>query len=164
MKKNRAAKKTAAAWLADQEDSDPKSYPASRAFMTKHSSNKPNDIWYLDFCALRHIRNNWEQLSDLQSKNYEFITAGGEVIWSPEVGTVHFPLQSGTMTLLNVAYTPKYDSNLILLGQLRKSGISYHDHPNSIILKQRGSTIGVARRYKNLFILKTGFRDKAMLV
>ena len=68
------------------------------------------------------------------------------------------------MILLNVAYTPKCDSNLILLGQLCESGISYHDHPDSIILKQGGSTIGVARRYKNLFILKTGLKHKAMLV
>ena len=33
-----------------------------------------------------------------------------------------------------------------------------------MILKQRGSIIGVARRYQNLFILETGLKDKAMLV
>ena len=68
------------------------------------------------------------------------------------------------MTLVNVAYTLKFDSNLISLGQLCKSGILYHDHPDSMILKQGRSTIGVAKRYKNLFILETGLRDKAILM
>ena len=41
------------------------------------------------------------------------------------------------MTLFNVVYTLKCNSNLILLGQLQESDIWYHDHPNSIILKQK---------------------------
>lgn len=68
------------------------------------------------------------------------------------------------MTLFNIAYTPKCDSKLILLGQLRKSGISYHDHLDSMILKQEGSIIGVVKRYKNIFIFKTGLRYKTILV
>ncbi len=132
--------------------------------MIRHSSSKPKDTWYLDSCASKHICKNRELFSDLRPKNYEFITAGGEVIRSREVGTVHLSLQSGKMTLLNVAYTPKCDFNLISLGQLRESGITYHDHPDSMILKQGGSTIGLAERHKNLFILETKLGDKAMLV
>lgn len=114
--RNRAAEKAAAARSADQDDSDAEPYPAGRAFMIRHSSSKPNDTWYLDSCASKHICKNRELFSDLRPKNYEFITAGGEVIRSREVGTVYFSLQSGKMTLLNVAYTPKCDSNLISLG------------------------------------------------
>lgn len=133
--------------------------------MTRLSSDDPSDTWYLDSCASRHICNNRELFSDLRPKNYEFVTAGGEIIRSQEVGTVHLPLQSGTtMTLLNVAYTSKCDSNLILLGQLRESRISYHDHPDSMVLKQGGGTLGMAGRHKNLFVLETGLRAKAMLV
>ena len=87
----------------------------------------------------------------------------GEIIRSREVGTVQLFFQSGKMTLLNVAYTPKCDSNLISLAQLHKSGISYHDHLDSMILKQGGSQIGLAVRHKNLFILETE-SEKAMLV
>lgn len=68
------------------------------------------------------------------------------------------------MTLLNVAYAPKCDSNLISLGQLRKSGILYHDHPDSMVLKQGGSTLGIANRHKNLFIHETDSKAKAMLM
>ena len=167
-KRNQATEKAAAARSAnqDQDDSDHDPYPAGRAFMTRHSSDKVNDTWYLDSCASRHICNNRVLFSDIRSKNYKFITAGGEIIHSQEVGTVHLTLQSGktTMTLLNVAYAPKCDSNLISLGQLRKSGISYHDHPDSMALKQGGSTLGVANRHKNLFVLETGSKAKAMLV
>lgn len=92
--------------------------------MTQHPSNEPNNTWYLDFCVSKHICKNRELFLDLKPKNYVFITAGREVIWSQEVGTVHLSLQSGKMTLLNVVYTPKYDSNLISLGQLQNQ--KYH--------------------------------------
>lgn len=68
------------------------------------------------------------------------------------------------MMLLNVVYAPKCNSNLILLEQLRESGISYHDHPNSVVLKQGESTLRLANKYKNLFVIKTGSKAKAMLV
>lgn len=68
------------------------------------------------------------------------------------------------MTLFNVAYTSKYDSNLISLGQLRKSGISYYDYFDSMILKQGKSKIELVLRYRNLFILKTESENKVMLM
>lgn len=115
---------------------------------------------------MRHICNNRELFLDIWSKNYEFITAGDKIIHSQEVGTVYLLFQSGktTITLLNIIYTPKCNSNLISLGQLRKSGILYHNHPNFMILKQKRSTLRVANKYKNLFILETGLKAKAMLV
>lgn len=63
-----------------------------------------------------------------------------------------------TMTLLNVAYAPKYDSNLISLRQLHKSGIWYYDYPNSIILRKEGSILRIASRYKNFFVLETSLK------
>lgn len=42
------------------------------------------------------------------------------------------------LILSNDVYIPNYDSNLILLGQLREIGISYHDHPEFMILEQGG--------------------------
>lgn len=68
------------------------------------------------------------------------------------------------MTLLNVAYTPKYDLNPILLGQLQELNVLYFNHPNSTILRQRRSILGVANREMNLFVLNTSFIEKAMLV
>lgn len=68
------------------------------------------------------------------------------------------------MTLLNIVYIPKCNSNLILLGQFWELGILYHNYPKSLILKQRRSILGIANREKNLFILKTGPIGKVMLV
>lgn len=113
---------------------------------------------------LRQICKNRELFSDLQSKNYKFITARKEVIQSRELGIVHFCLPSKKITLLNIAYTPKYNSSLISFEQLYESVILYHDHPDSRILKQEQSTIRLAVRPKTFFILKTVFEDKTMLV
>lgn len=66
--------------------------------------------------------------------------------------------------LLNIAYTLKCNSNLILLGQFQESDILYHDHPNSIILKQKRGILEAADKYKNLFIFETDLRKKAILV
>lgn len=101
----------------------------------------------------------------MYTQNYKFITAKSEIIRSQEVDIVYFPLQTDiTITLLNVAYTPKCDSNLISLDQLRESGILYYDHSNSMILKQRESILGVASRKKNLFVFETGCTKRAMLI
>lgn len=67
------------------------------------------------------------------------------------------------MTMFNIIYTSKWDSNLILLDQPCQSEISYHKYPNSIILKQKKSIIKIAKRYKNLFIFETDFRGKLIL-
>lgn len=68
------------------------------------------------------------------------------------------------MTLLNVTYTLKCDSKLISLGQLRKLRISYHDYPDSMILKQKRSKIRLAVRYKNLFVFEIESGNKIMFV
>lgn len=84
--------------------------------MTRETNDKANDTWYLDSYASRHICNNKDLFSDIHTKNYEFITVKGEIIWSQEVGMVHFLLETVTiMTLLIIAYTPKRDSKLISL-------------------------------------------------
>ena len=122
--------------------------------------------WYLDSCASRHICNNHEKFVDLRPKTYEFITAGGNIIRSSQIGTVTLLLENGSnLTLTNVAYTSEYDSKLISLGQLWETSISYHNQAECIVMKQEGKTIGLATRRKNLFILNTQIGpSKTMLV
>ena len=83
-----------------------------------------------------------------------------------QVETIVLPLGNGSeLTFSNVAYAPECNSNLISLGQLRETGILYHNYPEYIVLKQRGNVIGVATRKKNLFVLDTrSLSDKVMLV
>lgn len=68
------------------------------------------------------------------------------------------------MTLLNIVYALKCDSNLISLEQFYDSEISYRNHPDSMILKQRGNIFKIANKHKNFFDLKTNFKAKAMLM
>ena len=133
--RSQVAEKTVVTWAANKDDLDCKPYSANRVFMTTYSSNEPNTTWYLDSYFLRHIYKNRELFLDLQLKNYKFIMARGEIIRFWEVRIVYFFLQNRKMTLFNVANIPKCDSNLISLGQFRKSRISYHNHFNSIIFK-----------------------------
>ena len=62
------------------------------------------------------------------------------------------------MNLLNIIYALIFDFNLIFLGQLRKSGILYYNHPDFIIFKKKGSTLRVANRYKIFFVFDTSSR------
>lgn len=48
--------------------------------MIKYSSNKLNNIWYLDFYTLNYICQNRKLFSNFQLKNYKFIIAEDEVI------------------------------------------------------------------------------------
>ena len=150
-KKNqvKAAKST-----ANNDDSDAKPYLVGQAFMTCKTNEEGE--WYLDSCASRYICNNHEKFVDLRPKTYEFITVGGNIIRSSQIGTVTLLLEnSSNLTLTNTAYTPECNSNLISLGQLRETDISYHNHTKCMMLKQEGKTIGLATRRKNLFILNT---------
>lgn len=68
------------------------------------------------------------------------------------------------MTLFNIVYTPKCDSNLILLSQLHKSEISSSNYLDTMIFKQKRSKIWLVVRYKNFFVLEIEFGNKAILV
>ena len=104
----------------EQDDCDSEPYPAGQAFMTLEVNEDQSEEWYLDSCASRHIFNNCERFADLRSKSYKFVTAGGTIIRSSQVGTITLPLKNGLHLILsNVAFTPECDSNLIFLGQLR---------------------------------------------
>ena len=71
--------------------------------------------------------------------------AGDNIIRSSQFGTVTSFLKNGSkLNLTNVAYTPKYDSNLISLGQLWETSILYYDHTKCMVLKQEDKTIGLA--------------------
>lgn len=132
--------------------------------MTRET-NKNMNVWYLDSCASRQICSDKRHFSDLRSKSYKFVIAGGEIIRSEEVGSIHLSTQSGAIiTINNVTYRPRCNPNLISLGQLRESGITYHDHPDRMILKQGGNIIGSASKQRNLFTLDTKSTEKAMIV
>lgn len=87
-------------------DDDSKIYPSGKAIITKET-NKSLEACYLDSCASRHIYNNKLFFSDLHLKSYKFVIAGGEIIRSDEMGTIHFHNRNRvTITLNNVTYIP----------------------------------------------------------
>ena len=97
--------------------------------MTREVDDDQSEEWYLDLCILRYIYNNRERFVDLRPKSYKFVTARRNIIRSSQVETITLSPENGLQfTLSNVNFTPECDSNLISLGQLRETGISYHDY------------------------------------
>ncbi len=126
----------------------------------------PRDVWYLDSCASRHLTNNKNLfVNDLRPKCLDFTTAGGQILRAEGIGTIAIPLSDGSsLRLRDVAYAPDCDSNLISLGQLRESDITYVDNSKAMTLMQAGHAIAHAKRDRNLFVLELAIPNKAMQV
>ena len=93
------------------------------------------------------------------------MTVSGQLIRTEEIGTVSILLSSGiSIELHNVALAPTCDSNLILLSQLRKSGITYNDSLTAMTLIKKGKIIAQAKRNQNLFTLNLALPGQAMSV
>ena len=140
-----------------EDDSDPEPFTPGRlgtAFMIKELQKPINATWFLDSCASRDPCNDRRLFSNTRAKSIDFMTAAGQLIRSEEIGTVSIPLNGVTsIELHNVSLAPDCDSNLISLGQLRESGITYHDSPTAMTLMKEGKVIAQAKRNQNLFTL-----------
>ena len=124
---------------------------------------RSSSLWFLDSCASQHLCNDRRLFTSTRAKSIDFITAAGQVIRTEEIGTVSIPLADGTIIELhNVALAPGCDLNLISLGQLRESGITYHDDPSSMILMRGNKTIARAKRSHNLFTLDLAMPGQIM--
>ena len=130
----------------------------------KSRQQAPKGVWYLDSCVFQHLTNNRDLfIKELRLKCLDFTTAGGQTLCAESIGTITIPLDDGSsLRLEGVAYAPKCDSNLISLGQLRDSNITYVDNPDAMTLMQGGQAIAHARRDRNLFILDLATPNKVM--
>ena len=91
------------------------------------------------------------------------MTAVGQLIRTEEIGTVSIPLTDGSeIELQNVALAPGCDSNLIFLGQLRETGITFYDNLTVMTLMRNGKIIAQAKRDQNLFTLEFAQLGKAI--
>ena len=145
-----------------KDNSDPEPFAPGTigtAFMVKEQRDlqrtlQLSSFWFLDSCASPHLCNDRRLFTNTRAKSINFITAAGQVIRTEEIDTVSIPLADGTtIKLHNVTLAPGCDSNLILLGQLRESGITYHDDPSLMTLMRGNKTIARAKRSHNLFTL-----------
>lgn len=72
------------------------------------------------------------------------MTTDGNIIKSKKVDKIQLTLLNRSNIMLsNVAFTPKYNSNFISFGQLKKVEILYHNHFKRIILKKTRNIIGL---------------------
>lgn len=67
-----------------------------------------------------------------------------------------------TVELHNVALASNCDLNLISLGQLQESEITYHDNPMSMTLIRNGKVIVKAKRERNHFTLDFAVLNQAI--
>lgn len=103
--------------------------------------NESQDSLCLNFCVSRYIYNNKHLFSDLHSISYEFVIIDEEIVRLDIMGIVFLSTCNRVIIIPdNIAYILRCDFNLISLGQLQKSGITYHNYAEYMILKQ-GSNI-----------------------
>ncbi len=123
------------------------------------------DIWFFDLCTSRHLCNNRKLFWNTKTKNINFVTTIGQIIQTKDIGTILILLARGnTIELHNVTLAPEYDFNLISLGKLRKSGMTYHNNPTTIILMKDQNIIAEAKKKQNLFTLGLAYPEKVMAI
>lgn len=77
-----------------------------------------------------------------------FLIVARQIMQTKEVGIVLIPLvDSMVIKLHNIALARNCDLNLILLGQLQKSGILYHNNSKTMILIRDQKIIAHAKGY-----------------
>lgn len=82
-----------------------------------------------------------------------------------KIDIVSIPLAGNNIIELhNIALAPRYDSNLISLGQLRKSRITYYNSPTVMTLIRDRKIIVEAKKERNIFMLDLAYLIKAMAI
>lgn len=75
------------------------------------------------------------------------MTVVGQIIQTEKIDTLSIPLVNGSkIELQNVALAPKCDSNLIFLGQLWETKITFHDNPTAITSMKNRKIIAKTKR------------------
>lgn len=138
--------------ISNNDNSNTEPYLASWVFITCKVDKKRK--WYLDSYTSKHIYNNHKKFVGLRLKTFKFIMANGNIIRSIQVGTIILFFENNSnLIFTNIVHTLKCDSKLIFLCQLWDTRILYHNYAKYIVLKQKGKTIGLVTKKKNLFIL-----------
>lgn len=99
-------------------------------------------LWFLDSYTSQHLCNDWGLFTNTRTKNIDFVTAAGQVIWTEEIGTVCI-LWAGATTIKfqKMVLVLWYNSTLILLDQIRESDMT---------LLRSGEVIAYTKRSENL--------------
>lgn len=151
----------------DNDKSDTKPFRPGMANMAKDTHQQAlKKVWYLNSYAFRHLTNNKDLfVNKLRPKYFDFTITSGQTLRTKSVGTIAIPLVDGSFIRLEgVAYVFEYNSNLILLGQLRDNNIIYVDNKDTITLVQESHTIAHVRKNQNLFIFDLVILNKVMQV
>ena len=91
--------------------------------------------------------------------------AESQIIYTKEIGTVLIILTGGnTIKLHNIVLVLGFDSNLISLGQFRKSRITYHDNLTTMMLMKDRKVIAEVKREQNLFTLNLAYPGKTIAI
>lgn len=118
----------------------------------------------LDLCVSHHICNNQSLVTNIRTKSIKFVTAVGQVIWTKAIDTVSILLTDDSrIELQNVTLALECNSNLIYLGQIRETKITYHDNPIAMMLMRDEKAIVYAKRNRNLFALELAQPGRTML-
>ncbi len=101
----------------------------------------------------------------MRATSINFVTAVGQIIQTKEIGIVLISFARGDhIKLYNITLVPRCNSNLISVGQLCKSGITYYNNSITMILISNGKVIIQIKKDRNLFTFDFIQLGKAMTV
>lgn len=123
-------------------------------------------MWYLDLYTSQNFTNNKDLfVKELRPQYLNFKTAGDRIFQVKRIGMIIIPISDGSsLKLWDVAYAPDCNSNLISLGQLHDSNITYVDNSEAIILMQAEHPIAYTKCDQKFFVLKLATPNKAMQI
>ena len=91
--------------------------------------------------------------------------AKGQIIYTKKIGTFLIILiGDNTIKLHNITLALGCDSHLISLGQLGKSGITYHDNLTTMTLIKDRKVIAEVKKEQNLFTLNLAYLKKTIAI
>ena len=138
----------------NSEDSDAEPSTPGRGQLNMIASARSNLYnWYIDSGASEHIMNQRHLFLNLEPYNKKFKTVSGNMVSAVGKGVVEIHMKTGTVQIKDVALVLQATTNLISLGQLQQSGITYHNEDTKMTLKKEGRTVASAQRIGNLYIL-----------
>ena len=110
--------------------------------------------WYIDSGASSHVSNQRHLFTHMEPHRQTFSIVNRGTISSTGKGTIQFHTSANRLVQIqDVVYVPQCDTNLLSLGQLSWSGITYHDNGIEMVFQRDNIPIGKALRVGNLYVL-----------
>ncbi|KAF8377139.1 hypothetical protein HHK36_030512 [Tetracentron sinense] len=120
--------------FSEEQESDRNMFYACQA-----SSEKRNDVWYLDSGCSNHMTGDQSIFVNMNTfSNSQVRMGNGVLVQAKGKGTIAIETKKGTKYIQDVLLVPDLEQNLLSVGQLVEHGYSIHFEENSCKIYDKG--------------------------